>query len=288
MDRSNWNDDQLLEAIRTGAGESYEAALQHVFITWSSGAETFLKKNSATAADIEPAFAPGLVYFVCRVNSPNFQLSGSLEKTFQLAIADAWMLAGLHKGPGNRHRDAAFIYADQHWRDVATRAILHLGGTMSEAEEAFALSFQQVLDRMLKPDFVLHSGSTDAYFRRAVENRWRDMQKRKPATGDMTHIPAGSEQNEEILADEIDRITLDENDQKILQKCMDRLDDRCRKILTLAFQGTNMERIAEIFDWKGGAQVARNQKGKCMKKLMDLLPPDLIEKFKPKKGRPRK
>jgi RNA polymerase sigma factor (sigma-70 family) len=284
MDRSNWNDEQLAEAIREGAGERYEAALEYMYHSWKTAAVRFLKKNGAFDADIECVFDTGLEFLVRRVNSDNFTLAGPLENVFQNAITDAWVLEGLPKAAGDKHRDAAFIYLNDHLQEVASKAIESLGGNEAEAEEAYVLAFSSVYDRLLKSDFVLKSGSINAYFRRAVENRWRDMRKRKV---DGLPLAPAPEKNEETLAEEMDRVEMAEKDKKALLNAMTQLDERCRKILTCSIEGVSSKQMAALFGWKN-AQIARNETNKCWEKLKKWIPLDLVEKFKPKKGRPRK
>lgn len=287
MENQEINDKKLLAALQKGDGDEYECALEYIYLTFKTAAQTAIERIGGVEDDIKTAFAPGLVNLAQRVNSKKFTLNSSLESVFISAVTDAWAMAGLRKGIGNQHRDFALIHVDKEWSEVAKKTLKPLGAKEDEITQAFENASKGVLKWILKPESMLFQASLNTYYAIAVKREWFGWKKN---TGDI-------DPNEDValkpdveggrIEDRIsDQWEIDKNRQRFLA-CMNRLCERCKNILTQYYNGVSMKQLAKNFAFASD-QVARNEKRKCMEKLIDLLPPDLKDSAKPPKGRPRK
>lgn len=287
MENQVINDKKLLDGLKKGGGDAYETSIEYVYVTFRPTAQTAIKKIGGIESDIEEAFAPGLVNFIQRVNSKNFSLSGTLESVFVSAVTDAWVMAGLRKGSGNQHREFAFKQADKEWAAVAQKTLKPLGATEIEITQAFENASIGVLNWILKPESLLYQASLSTYYATAIKRVWFALKKK---AGDIDHsvdVELKPDEKGTRFEDRIsDQWEFDTNQKRFLD-CMNRLKERCRNILMQYYNNIAMEQIAENFGFSS-AQVARNEKGKCLKKLIDLLPPDLKDSARAPKGRPPK
>ncbi|GAB4500443.1 MAG: hypothetical protein OHK0019_38870 [Saprospiraceae bacterium] len=56
-----------------------------------------------------------------------------------------------------------------------------------------------------------------------------------------------------------------------LDESLSHLGERCKKILLLFMNGYSMKEIAEKMEFSGGAQVAKNEKRKCLERYENFL-----------------
>ncbi len=287
MENQGINDKKLLAALQKGAGVEYEDAIEHVYVAFRQAAQTAIKKIGGIETDIKEAFAPGQVNFIQRVNSKNFNLSGTLESVFVSAVTDAWTMAGLRKDTDNQHREFAFIHVDKEWTDVANKTLKPLGAKDNEITLAFDNASKDVLRWILKPESLLYQASLNTYYATSVKREWYKLNKKQPGIDPNVDVELEPDRNEETILSQIsDQWELERNRERLLA-CIERLGERCKKILTQYYNNIPMKQITENMGF-ANEQVARNEKGKCMKKLINLLPPDLKDSAKPPKGRPPK
>ncbi|MFM8486167.1 MAG: RNA polymerase sigma factor, partial [Bacteroidota bacterium] len=97
-----------------------------------------------------------------------------------------------------------------------------------------------------------------AYFKYAVYRCWVNSRK------------ANSNVFSELRDEELEKFSLEIDAQivrgelaRLLDETIGRLGNRCQSILSLAIGGFSMLEIAEKMGFKGGEQVAKNEKRKC-------------------------
>lgn len=268
----------------------YIFAYAHVNDLWRGEVKKNILELGGEEADFEELLEVAMHTLARRANSPRQQLRRSrLMELYKEVVLDEWVMAGWKKSSG-KHRDAAYIYAWEQWKETGRRSIEGLAGGKSQMdgkqqdfEDVFEEAFRKVFEQVKNKGIYLNHGGLKRYFIVVLIRTWISHEKKQ---GRFAELPPEKEDDNNNAAEDIlDSLDL-ETKRDMLQGWLNQLDERCRNILLLS-QEHSMEELAKIFKWEN-ATVARNQKHRCMKRLLELLPKYLRDNYKPVKGRPRK
>ncbi|MEZ4942158.1 MAG: sigma-70 family RNA polymerase sigma factor [Saprospiraceae bacterium] len=167
---------------------------------------------------------------------------------------------------GGINREMAWEFAYKTWRDKVIGVIINKGGTREEACEAMqdvAISFER---RISQNNFVLQN-QLATYFTACVYYHW--MRNRKKAVKyEMREL------TEPLILGFVQSIEADITQSdlaKILDETLSRIGDRCKVILLYFMNGYSMREIAELMNFAGGEQVAKNEKKKCQDRYENFL-----------------
>ena len=166
---------------------------------------------------------------------------------------------------GGSPRDSAWEYAFKTWKNGIISNIVRNGGTRDEAMDAIQDTCIHFENRVKQPGFIVER-SLFAYFKYAVYRCWVNSRK------------ANSNVFSELRDEELEKFSLEIDAQivrgelaRLLDETIGRLGNRCQSILSLAIGGFSMREIAEKMGFKGGEQVAKNEKRKCQERYENYL-----------------
>ena len=158
-------------------------------------------------------------------------------------------------------RDMAWEYIYKNWRSNWVNRIKREGGSDEEANDALqdkCMSFQQVVTM---PNFQVKA-TLKGYLTICVYRQWLKNKGRQPKTEELQdHYMKEFDKT-------MDKMMISQEEQVRLDMLLSGLGERCKKILTLHFDGYKMEEIAEIMKFQS-ATVARKEKYKCNDKLKE-------------------
>lgn len=178
-------------------------------------------------------------------------------------MTDAEILAALRAGGAAREMAWEFMY--KKWRGIWLRKILDAGGTSDQAHEAHdkvAMAFEKTVTA---PGFQLHSAKLSTYLVKGIFLRWigRPMPT-PPDEFEDRHVQS--------FAESVDAAVIREECKKLLDVVIDDMvGGRCKKILTLWAERYTMDEIAVAMGFKGGPEVAKKEKYKCLQNLIKHL-----------------
>lgn len=178
---------------------------------------------------------------------------------------------------GGSRREMAWEYVYKAWRERVISSISRKGGTKEEAIEALhaaAIGFQQ---RICQADFQVEHKLV-SYFATCVNNEWIRIRKDKGKAATIELEDGHITGSEESTEDKFARIEF----YKAVQESLGRIGERCKTILLLFFNEYNMKEIAERMGFRGGEQVAKNEKLKCLVRYENFLRdhPDILQHLK--------
>ncbi|MBC7776448.1 MAG: sigma-70 family RNA polymerase sigma factor [Phycisphaerae bacterium] len=167
---------------------------------------------------------------------------------------------------GGRQRNTAWEYIYKAWRGYYLSPVLRAGGIPEQVDEVLGGVIVDVEKQVLKEDFELREASLRTYFTEAIVRAWaraREIaQRRQTAELDPQTYPTGQGGNVEedfIRQEQIERLDV----------LLARLGEKCRKVLMRFARGYSMREIAEELGFQN-EQSAKNEKGKCHRKLLEL------------------
>lgn len=174
-------------------------------------------------------------------------------------ILEAFRIGGLM-----RERAWEFIYKD--WRSMIIGAIIAKGGEVDEALEAFqevAISFEK---RVKQADFELQN-KLSTYLIRCVYNRWIKM---KLLAKRSIHVEIEDGDIKDFI-ESVEKDLVKDELRSVLSNSLSVIGERCKTILAYFINGYSMREIADQMKFKGGEQVAKNEKHKCLTAYLNHL-----------------
>lgn len=158
---------------------------------------------------------------------------------------------------------------DELSRNEALRAntrkhVMRNGGTRNDADTVYTDVIVVFVNNCLKPDFEIRT-TIENYFFGVTKILWRGTlgKRRKNRTTNVLPEAEDPEENPEDLLLTAERSAF-------LLELLSRIDDKCRKVLTLWAYRMKMKAIAEKMNYSS-PEVARKKKHLCLKKLRNLL-----------------
>jgi RNA polymerase sigma factor (sigma-70 family) len=136
-------------------------------------------------------------------------------------------------------------------------------GEKEDAEEVLQDILCDFREKVIQNRFVLiPSAKIKNYLFEACKRKWlNELRKRKKIT---------PETLEDYWHTEEEKRELNKR-QNLVYEEIQKMGDKCRRILQLFCDRVPMEEIAKRLGFKGGEQVAKNEKAKCQKKLVEII-----------------
>ncbi|MCB0519201.1 MAG: sigma-70 family RNA polymerase sigma factor [Lewinellaceae bacterium] len=139
-------------------------------------------------------------------------------------------------------------------------------GTDDDARDIFQEALFTIHDKASQPGFQL-SSKFSSYLYGVSRNLWRNQLKKKYRQ-DVTILDEVTYMDDAQL--DIDFEATERR--KLYERYFDRLEEKCRRVLTLYFQGKSMQEIADVE--KISEVNARQQKSRCQKHLIESIQKD--------------
>ncbi len=157
--------------------------------------------------------------------------------------------------------ETALQYLYKNYYRTILRLVVKNNGTESEAKDIFQDALISLWEKVRKPDFTLTS-KLSTYLYSVCHNLWLKELKKKTRFADR-EVP------ENILTD---NQSLEREEKiKIMQSCIEKLGELCRKILQYYyFDELSMQDIAEKLGLSN-ADSAKSKKYKCKKELDEII-----------------
>ncbi len=179
-------------------------------------------------------------------------------------LSDRELVDGIQRGGAYAERCLKHLYQNQ--RMVITRLLTKRGATEAQAVDAFQEAVICAYENIRAGKFRAESG-LGSYISSIALFIWLHQQRKSDRA--RRHLAELSEEQMKAASDVESFLHQERND--LVRQLLDRLPEPCRKILQYAYyQGYSMEEIARRFEFKN-AQVARNKKSRCLKRLKELL-----------------
>ncbi|MEM9820528.1 MAG: sigma-70 family RNA polymerase sigma factor [Bacteroidota bacterium] len=161
--------------------------------------------------------------------------------------------------------DKALTYLYQRMYTLVKRFVLNNNGAVSDVDDIFQdglVAFYKLARRG-----KLHAQiNVEAYLYSICRNMWLKQLKKSsresPISEEMKAIPV----EESIIRD-----LIDEERRNLLDKVLEKLGSKCKKILLyFYYDRLSMKEVSQKMDY-ANEQVAKNKKSACMKKLRTLI-----------------
>lgn len=167
---------------------------------------------------------------------------------------------------GGQRRNKAWEYIYKAWRGYYLSPVLRAGGDPDQVDGLLGGVVMDVEKQVLKEDFELRAASLRTYFTEGILRAWaraREVaQRHQTAELDTQTYATGQRESVEeefIRQERIQR----------LDALLDQLGEKCKTILMRFARGYSMREIAEELGFEN-EQSAKNAKGKCHRKLLEL------------------
>jgi len=168
-------------------------------------------------------------------------------------MKDSEILAAISKGD-----ERALDYLYKKYYRMMTKIVISNSGTETEAKDIYQDALIVFWQKVVSGNLVLTS-KISTYIYSICLNLWRKELDRKSR---LSH-----EEKDGVQIIEFEK----EERLKIINECINRLGDTCKKILTYYyFDGMSMNEIAEKLDF-ANTDTAKTKKYKCKKRLDKLI-----------------
>jgi len=144
-------------------------------------------------------------------------------------------------------------------------------GTEDDAKDVFQEVIIDFREKVIGTRYILSSSSKiKTYLFEACKRKWwNELRRRKNISPD--EMP---EVSEDFWQDIDEKRELTERQRKFTDG-MQKLGERCRQILQYYCDRVPMVQIAVKLGFEGGEQVAKNEKAKCQKRLIEIVNNDI-------------
>lgn len=174
------------------------------------------------------------------------------------------LIKAIREGGLSRERAWEFMY--KKWQSYYLSPVQKLGGNLEEVQEVMSIVVVSLDKRIRNPQFELHSASLRVYLTESVKRAWIKWTR-------IQGIDLPIEFNPEIhLTGNVGNVEDDFIRAELLErfdKLLNRLGERCKKILLLYANGYSFREIAKQVGFNK-EQSAKNEKLKCRKKLVEI------------------
>ena len=169
----------------------------------------------------------------------------------------------IRSGPEGREKAMEQMYHNKKLRGNTIKFILNKGGDQEEAESVFCDAIINFVKSCYKKDFTIHS-SIENYLFVVTRNLWYRSLKEKKELKNIDNIPEDIDDNTPEL------ILIGREQHQHLYKILNKIEVKCRKILTLWARNMKMKMIAKEMNYSS-PEVVRKKKHFCLKKLITLV-----------------
>ena len=173
-----------------------------------------------------------------------------------------------------RDKVMAELFVNEQLRTNTQRFILANGGRGDDVDSILCDTIVNFVKNCYKEDFEIRS-NLENYFFGVTKNLWyKTIRERKPTTS-LDQVPEKTESdNPELLLIDIER-------RQKLEVILQKIDEKCRKVLMLWAKDMKMQAIAKVLNYSS-AEVVRKKKHFCLKKLIEIVNrhPELIDALK--------
>ena len=145
--------------------------------------------------------------------------------------------------------------------------ILQNSGNEADVEDVFQDAMVLLYEK-LKSDSLEVTASIHTYFYAVCKNIWRNRLRKTSRITTKAEPLDHSTGEEEKIVDIIDQ----KEREYVYQKYFIKLNQSCKKVLTLVFQGKSMKEIASVMEYSEG--YARRKKFECKKSLIEMIEKD--------------
>lgn len=154
------------------------------------------------------------------------------------------------------------LYFNDKLRKSVTSYVFKNGGSKTDVDDLMTYGIMSFIKQCYRPLFELKN-PVEAYIFSIIKYEWMKRNKSKMKLVDEDHRPELSE-NDTVIDSLI-------NDEKMdaLRIAMTKLDDKCRKVLTMWASNLKMREIAQQMNYKSDG-MARKKKHECLGKLKQL------------------
>ncbi|NNE25903.1 MAG: sigma-70 family RNA polymerase sigma factor [Saprospiraceae bacterium] len=173
------------------------------------------------------------------------------------------IVALVRKDISSRNKVIEFLYGHPELKDSIHDFVLKNGGDAEKANDVFVKAIMGFIKQCYRPLFELKS-DVKAYVFVVARNEWIKMhrQSQKELSTDQFYEGDGELSVEDKWMDE-------ELKDKI-RKCVEQLDERCRKVMTMWASSIRMREIALQMGYKSEG-MARKKKHECLQKLKSFI-----------------
>lgn len=180
-------------------------------------------------------------------------------------FTDQALVAAIKKGGSGRQEAIRFIYDKAELRRKVIHFVRNNQGNEADGNDMFHEGII-VLDRNIREDKFRAESSIEGYLYSICRFLWQN-QRRKKAKVDLKEDATQMDQVESSTP-EVQLLT---NEKKaILQRALEQLGERCKRILELWQLSYSMEEIATEMDFSS-AQMARKNKYRCQQSLLKFF-----------------
>jgi hypothetical protein len=172
---------------------------------------------------------------------------------------------------GSSRRNKAWEYIYKAWRGYYLKPILELRGTAEEADEVMSQVIVNLDKQIQKPDFELHSSKLSSFFTECLIRAWSKAAKRL-ALGTWWRSNRKSISRDSTTAWSSN--IWPRKSSSGWRAMLNFLGEKCKKVLLLFGKGYSMREIADELGYVN-EQTAKNVKGNCHRKLVELAKKDL-------------
>jgi len=179
-------------------------------------------------------------------------------------LSDKEILAAFRQADIN-HQNKVIKYMYVEYFPVILSYINRNNGSEEDAADVFQDALVVFYQKSRKPDFQLNC-AVKTYLYSISRNTWLNrMRSRKK------EVRMDEDFETVAVQDEVLDMLVENEHKNLISNLMNKLGDKCREILTLVyFERLKMDEVAERVGMSS-AQVVRNQKSRCMKKLKSMI-----------------
>jgi RNA polymerase sigma factor (sigma-70 family) len=165
-----------------------------------------------------------------------------------------------------RDRVMEELFRNDRLKTNTRKFVMGNGGAADDAETILCDAIINFIKNCYKDGFEIRS-TIENYFFGVTKNLWFRTIRERKSTSSLEEIPEPPERTEntspEILLIDLERR---QNLEVILQK----IDEKCRQVLTMWAQDMKMQAIARNLNYSS-PEVVRKKKHFCLKKLIELV-----------------
>ncbi|MBX2929508.1 MAG: sigma-70 family RNA polymerase sigma factor [Saprospiraceae bacterium] len=175
------------------------------------------------------------------------------------------LVASILQGGNARQTAIRFIYEDKDLRQMVIRFVNKNRGNDEDGQDMFHEGII-VLDRNIREGKFRGEAPLKGYLYSICRFLWMNRMRKQSHTDTVAEMPVTAE----VDTESPEVIFVSEERKAVLNRLLDEVGERCRKILELWKLSYSMEEIAEKLDFSSAA-MARKAKYRCHISLMELV-----------------
>ena len=158
------------------------------------------------------------------------------------------------------------LYLNEELRANTRKFVMGMGLTKDDADTIYVDVIVIFCNNCLKPDFTITSTLAN-YFFGVTKNLWKRTIEERKKNRSTDHLPPI------VDPDDPESLLMNIEKRTYVWELVQKLDDKCRTVLTLWAYGMKMKAIAAEMNYSS-AGGARKKKHFCLKKLINLTKDD--------------